>query len=49
MSAVEYVKVEKNGVVKEIKKICLPDYIALGWKEVKDNNAAGQEVKYKYM
>lgn len=46
---VEYVKVEKNGVTKEIKKSCLPDYIALGWKEVKDTSATTQDVKYKYL
>lgn len=46
---VEITKVEKNGVVKEIRKTDLPDYVALGWKEVKDNSTSAQDVKYKYM
>lgn len=46
---VELVKVEKNGVIKEIRKTDLPDYVALGWKEIKDNSATTQDIKYKYM
>lgn len=32
----EKVKVRKDGVTKEIQKKDLPDYIKLGWQEVKD-------------
>lgn len=44
---VEYVKVQKNGVTKQIRKVDLPEYITLGWIEV--NEDVTQDVKYKYL
>ena len=32
----EKAKVTKDGVTKTIQKKDLPDYISMGWKEVKD-------------
>ena len=34
MVANEKVKVQKDGITKEIQKKDLPNYVALGWKEV---------------
>ena len=44
--AVEYVKVFKEGITKEIKKKDLPTYVSLGWNEVK--NVSNDVLKNKY-
>ena len=42
---IEKVKVQKGTIVKEIQKKDLPQYIALGWQEVK--NYIDYTQKYK--
>ena len=44
--AVEYVKVIKDGITKEIKKKDLPTYVSLGWNEIK--NVSNDILKNKY-
>lgn len=44
---IEKVKVRKDLIVKEIQKKDLPQYIAMGWQEVKENNFIDYTQKYK--
>lgn len=47
--AVEYVKVMKDGITKEIKRKDLPTYISLGWNEIKTISKEALQTKYTKM
>lgn len=42
------VKVTKNGVTKEIQRKDLPEYVAMGWVEVKTNTIQIQKIDRIY-
>ena len=42
------VKVSKNGITKEIQKKDLPEYVAMGWRELSSNTIQPKKIERIY-